>query len=74
MAVIDGKRVSTKTGRPTGRPLTEYPAKWEKVYGQWKAGDITAVTAMDLLDLRKNTFYKLAKKYEEHKLNEKGIL
>lgn len=68
MPVKDGKRYSSKTGRPTGRPPIEYPEKWEGVYEHWKAGHITAVQAMMDLHLRKNSFYKLVKRYEaEHK-------
>ena len=64
MQVVDGKRVSAKTGRPTGRPNAVYPDNWEQVYKQWKADSITANKAMELLDLKRTTFYKLVKQYE----------
>lgn len=64
MPMVDGKRVSTKTGRPTGRPAAEYPQEWESIYKQWKNGQITAVKAMEILRVKKNTFYKLVKMYE----------
>ena len=64
MQVVDGKRVSVKTGRPTGRPNAVYPDNWEQVYKQWKADSITANKAMELLDLKRTTFYKLVKQYE----------
>ena len=64
MQVVDGKRVSAKTGRPTGRPTAVYPDNWEQVYKQWKGGEITANKAMELLDLKRTTFYKLVKQYE----------
>ena len=68
MPVKDGKRYSSKTGRPTGRPPIEFPEPWDEVYSAWKAGHITAVQAMMDLHLRKNSFYKLVKRYEaEHK-------
>ena len=68
MPVKDGKRYSSKTGRPTGRPPIEFPEHWDEVYSAWKAGRITAVQAMMDLHLRKNSFYKLVKRYEaEHK-------
>ena len=68
MPMKDGKRYSSKTGRPTGRPPIEFPDHWEDVYVHWKAGHITAVQAMMDLRLKKNSFYKLVKKYEaEHK-------
>lgn len=65
MPVVDGKKVSLKTGRPTGRPSIKYPAAWEKYYNDWKSGNITATKAMELLGLKRNTFYKLVKQYEE---------
>lgn len=63
MPIVDGRRVSSKTGRPTGRPPAVYPQEWEEVYSLWKAGEVTAVEAMARLNLRKNTFYKLARQY-----------
>lgn len=61
-----GKRISKKTGNVVGRPIIEYPQDWEKVYFDWKAGNITAVRAMKILSLKKNSFYKLVHKYEEN--------
>lgn len=44
-----------------------YPANFKEVYDKWKVKTITAVTAMETLNLKKNTFYKLVKEYEEGK-------
>lgn len=60
-----GKKRSLKTGRDIGRPNAEYPANWKEVYAEWKAKQITAVEAMKRTGLKKNTFYNLAKRYEE---------
>lgn len=60
----DKKCISNKTGRAVGRPEATFPEEWETVYQQWKAGDITAVSAMEKLNLRKNTFYNLVKRFE----------
>ena len=59
-----GKKISKKTGRYMGRPVVDYPNNWNEVYTEWKDKKITAVKAMDLLDLKKGTFYNLVKKYE----------
>ena len=59
-----GKRKSLKTGRVIGRPGIEYPANWESVYTDWKNGTISAVDAMERLNLKKNSFYKLVHRYE----------
>lgn len=67
MKVIDGKKVSLKTGRPTGRPPIGFPKNWDEIYPKWKSGQITGVAARQLLELKTNTFYKLAHQYEsEH--------
>ena len=58
------KRFSLKTGRPTGRPVAEFPDNWECVYFQWKNKEIKAIEAMQLLNVKKNTFYNLVKRYE----------
>lgn len=60
----EGKKVSMRTGRTTGRPNAEYPNQFEVVYGDWKLGKIKAVDAMKVLELKKTTFYKLVKQYE----------
>ncbi len=64
MPEIDGKKVSSKTGRATGRPLAEFPEGWEDYYSKWKQGEITAKYFMDSVDLKRTTFYKLVKIYE----------
>ena len=54
-----------KKGEPLGRPKIQMPKNFKKVYKQYKNRDITAVQAMKLLDLKKTTFYKLVKEYED---------
>lgn len=64
MPVINGKKVSIKTGRVTGRPSAEFPEHWDEYYSKWRKGEITAKYFMDSADLRRTTFYKLVKIYE----------
>lgn len=59
-----GKKRSLKTGRDIGRPSAVYPPNWKEVYAEWKAKKITAVEAMNQMELKKNTFYNLVKRYE----------
>lgn len=67
MKIVDGKKISLKTGRPTGRPPIEFPQNWNEIYTKWKSGQITGVAARQLLGLKVNTFYKLAHQQEaEH--------
>lgn len=65
MPVVNGKKVSNKTGRATGRPSATFPDNWTEIYTQWKADQITAVKAMEILNLTKSTFYNLVKRYEK---------
>ena len=60
-----GKKISRRTGKPVGRPPVTYPKKWESVYQEWQEKKITARQAMRLLNLKPNSFYKLAKEYSE---------
>ena len=64
MPVVDGKRVSKKTGRATGRPAAQFPPEWEDYYKRWKEGTITATKAMEEMHLNRATYYKLVKRYE----------
>lgn len=61
---ITGKHKSKKTGRVVGRPVATYPDNWKEVYTQWRNKEFTARKAMELLQLKPNTFYKLVKQYE----------
>lgn len=64
MPIKDGKRVSAKTGRATGRPEVEYPKNWTEVYNKWQSGNITATQAIQDLKLKRTTFYRLVNKYK----------
>ena len=59
------ENISTKTGRPTGRPEIPFPENWEEIYPKWKSGQITGVAARQFMDLKMNTFYRLVHKYED---------
>lgn len=61
MPIVDGKRVSAKTGVAMGRPRAVKPDNWGEVYTDWKNKKITAVKAMEKLNLKPNTFYKFVK-------------
>lgn len=63
----EGIAFAKAEGKHLGRPKTEYPFNWEEVYNDWKNKEITAVKSMELLNLKRNTFYRLVKKYEEER-------
>lgn len=62
-----GIAIAKKKGVKFGRPAIKYPKDWEKYYIQWKEKKITSVAFMNVLDLKKTTFYKLLKEYEKIK-------
>ena len=65
MPVVNGKKVSLKTGRATGRPPASFPSSWEIYYKKWKAGNITAKKCIEELGLKRATFYNLVSRYKE---------
>ena len=61
----EGIACARANGKQIGRPRAQYPDNWGEVYAQWKNKEVTAVGAMELLGLKPNTFYKLAKEQGE---------
>lgn len=61
----EGIAVAKENGKHLGRPPAQYPDEWESVYALWKCGEFTAVAAMQKLQLKRSTFYKLIRQYEE---------
>ncbi|MCM3005586.1 recombinase family protein [Priestia koreensis] len=66
----EGIDIALQNGVKFGRPKAEFPEEFEGVYEQWKSKEITAVQAMDILNMKKTTFYKLVKEYELSKVEE----
>ncbi|MFB5574189.1 recombinase family protein [Bacillus paranthracis] len=60
----EGIDVAKTKGKHLGRPVMELPKEWDKLYKDWKAGTITAVAFMDAIGMKKATFYKKVKEYE----------
>jgi len=65
MRVVNGKRISNRTGNPVGRPPLQYPSNWDEVYYMWKRGEITAVKAMGILGMKRTSFYRLVKEQKQ---------
>lgn len=61
----EGIAIAKADGKYKGRPSVTYPDNWKEVYDQWKVRKITAVKAMELTGLKKNSFYNLVKRYED---------
>ena len=61
----EGIAAAKERGEHLGRPEANFPQNWDNVYSSWRAREITAVAAMRSLGLKRSTFYKLARRYEE---------
>lgn len=62
----EGIDAAKMKGTHLGRPKIDFPKEWEMIYLQWKAGTITAKCAMEQLGMKRSSFYKLVKKYENN--------
>ena len=60
----EGITAAKAQGKPLGRPPAAFPTEWKTVYHRWKEQTITAKSAMEELNLKRTTFYKLVKQYE----------
>lgn len=65
----EGIDVALKNGTQFGRPKAEPTDEFYQAYCKWKAGEITATSAIDEAGMKRTTFYKLVKEIEEQ---EKG--
>ncbi|PDY44169.1 recombinase family protein [Bacillus pseudomycoides] len=61
----EGIALARKQGRRLGRPPVEITEEFTDAYKEWKSGSITAVEAMKKYGIKRSSFYKLAKQYEE---------
>ena len=61
----EGIAIAKGKGMYKGRKQIEKPANWDEVYPRWKNRELTADKAMVLLDLKRNTFYKLVKEVRD---------
>ena len=55
----EGIEAAKANGKKLGRPALTFPANWDSVYASWKAGEITAKTAMEQTNTKRTSFYKL---------------
>jgi DNA invertase Pin-like site-specific DNA recombinase len=60
----EGIDVALQYGVAFGRPKVLVTEEFQEVYDRWKSGEITAVKAMEEVGVKKTTFYKLVKEYE----------
>jgi DNA invertase Pin-like site-specific DNA recombinase len=60
----EGIAIAKEKGAYKGRKKIDFPSNWSEVYLKWKNRELTGAKAMELLGLKRNTFYKLVKEYE----------
>lgn len=60
----EGIDIALKEKRPYGRPKQEIDKSFIDVYLKWKDKKVTGKKAMELLDMKPNTFYRRVKEYE----------
>lgn len=61
----EGIDVALQNGIVFGRPKVTVTAEFKQAYDRWKLKEITAVKAMQEIGVKKTTFYKLVRVYEE---------
>ncbi|WP_017381317.1 recombinase family protein [Paenisporosarcina sp. TG-14] len=61
----EGIDVALQNGTIFGRPKVTVTEEFKEAYTSWKSGKITAVKAMQEIGVKKTTFYKLVREYEE---------
>ena len=62
----EGIAAAKQNGKRLGRPALTFPENWNEVYSSWKAGKITAKTAMELTNTKRTSFYKLVNMTENN--------
>ena len=61
----EGIAAARARGKHLGRPQVEFPNNWIAVYQRWQDKEITAVQAMEELDVKKTSFYNLVRRYKK---------
>lgn len=62
----EGIAIAKAKGKYKGRKKIEINYKFENIYFRWKSKELTATNAMELLEVKRNTFYRRVKEYEEN--------
>ena len=57
----EGIAAAKAKGKHLGRPKIEKPDNWYVVIRQWQSGELTAKRAMELMGMKKSSFYALLK-------------
>lgn len=69
----EGIRIAKEKGIYKGRKKIDFPNEWNDIYSKYKLREITATKAMKMLKLKRTTFYKLKREFEENRCDIKNI-
>lgn len=64
----EGIEAAKKKGKHLGRPKLIVPTNYDEVYNRWRAGEITAKKAMEMVGMSSSSFYRVAKQYNKKTL------
>lgn len=70
----EGISIAKKEGKYKGRKKIMFPTNWESIFKEYKQRDITGTKAMEILGLKRNTFYKLIREFETNNKQETKTL
>ncbi|MBU3182727.1 recombinase family protein [Clostridium psychrophilum] len=59
-----GIAIAKANGKYKGRKKINFPLNWEEIYTKYKDRQLTGTIAMEMLKLKRNTFYKLVDEYK----------
>lgn len=62
----EGIDAAKKKGKYLGRPRALYPDNWEEIYKKYEIREISAKKAIEQLNLKRSTFYKLLNMYKRN--------
>lgn len=63
----EGIAIAKMQGKFKGRKAIKYPDNLNEIYLKWRNRELTAIKAMELLKLKRNTFYKLVEQCKDNK-------
>lgn len=62
---LNGIEAAKERGVQFGRPLMEFPKNFPKIYQKQREGALTVTEASRVLNISRQQFYRLRKRYEE---------
>ena len=63
----EGIAIAKQKGKYKGRKKIDFPENWVETYNRYKCREIIGTRAMEVLNLKRSTFYGLIKNYESDK-------